>query len=94
MRGNKRSTILANYGGAFTMPGGFRVVVELLGRQDARECMGGKILAQYYQDEHIIVLKKSRSAKQRKADLEHELQHMTVDWIDHFVRKAKVSKKR
>lgn len=93
-RRTKISTGLANHGGAFTMPGGFRVRVEILDKQDAKDQMGSQVLAQYYQDEHLILLKRSRSAKQRKTDLEHELQHMCVDFIDHFVRKAKVTKKR
>jgi len=93
-RGRRHSTILKNYGGTFTMPGGFRVTVDILDKSDARDQMGSQVLAQYYQDDHIILLKRSRSAKQRKTDLEHELQHMVVDWIDHFVRKAKIVRKQ
>ena len=93
-RGKKRSTLLTNYGGVLNMPGGFKVRVEILDKQDARDQMGSKVLAQYYQDDHIILLKRSRPAKQRKSDLEHELQHMCVDWIDHFIRKAKITRKR
>jgi Zn-dependent peptidase ImmA (M78 family) len=92
--GMRRSTILKNYGGVFSMPGGFKVRVDILDKNDARDQMGSQVLAQYYHDDHLIVLKRSRSDKQRKSDLEHELQHMCVDWIDHFVRKARVIKKR
>ncbi|MGH9910321.1 MAG: hypothetical protein ACRD32_06735, partial [Nitrososphaerales archaeon] len=84
-------TILNRYGGVFTMPGGFKVRVEILGKEDARDQMGSKVLAQYYQDDHLILLKRSRTPKKRRTDLEHELFHMAVDWIDHFVRKARVS---
>ena len=90
-KGIRRSTILNNYGGVFTMPGGFKVRVEILGKEEAREQMGNQCLAQYYQDDHVIMLKRSRKPKQRRTDLEHELSHMVVDWIDHFVRKARVS---
>lgn len=93
-KGMRRSTSLNNYGGVFSMPGRFKVRVNILNKSDARDQMGSKVLAQYYQDDHIILLKRSRSAKQRRTDLEHELQHMCVDWIDHFVRKARVSKKK
>lgn len=88
----KISTLLANNGGSFTMPGRFKVRVELLDKSDAKDTMGSQVLAQYYPDEHLIILKRSRSAKQRKSDLEHELQHCCVDWVDHYIRKAKVSK--
>ena len=84
----KLVTVLATEGGSFTMPGGFKVTVEVLGKQDASEEMGNKVLAQYYQSEHKILLKRTRSMRKRKADLEHELGHMCIDWADHFVRKA------
>ena len=77
-------------GGIIRMPGGFKVRVEVLGKEDAKDSMGGQILAAYWQEEHIITLRKSRTARQRKTDLEHELQHMCVDFIDHFMRKSKV----
>ena len=85
----KFATRFYKSGGVIRMPGGFRVRVEVLGKEDAKDVMGGQILAAYWQEEHVITLKKSRSARQRKTDLEHELQHMTVDWIDHFMRKAR-----
>jgi len=93
-KGMRQSTILNNYGGEFVMPGGFKVKVAVLDKEDANDHMGGKALALYYQDEHLICLKRSRPAKLRRTDLEHELQHMVVDWIDHFIRKARVKKKR
>ena len=93
-KGMRRSTILNNYGGVFSMPGGFKVRVDILDKTDAKDQMGSKVLAQYYQDDHLILLKRSRSAKKRKTDLEHELQHMCVDWIDHFIRKARVTTKK
>ena len=73
------------------MRGGFKVCVEILDKIDAREQMGNEILAQYWHEDQLIQLKRSRTAKQRRTDLEHELQHMCVDWIDHFIRKAKVT---
>ena len=91
-KGIRLSTVLTNYGGSFTMPGGFKVNVEILGKDDAHVEMGSQVLAQYYQDEHRILLKRSRSTKNRRTDLEHEIQHACVDWIDHFMRKARVSK--
>ena len=89
----KKSTILNNHGGVFTMPGGFKVRVEILDKQEAQDQMGSKVLAQYYHDDHLIVLKRSRAPKKRRTDLEHELQHMCVDWIDFFIRKAKIKMK-
>ena len=88
----KLATSIYKNGGIIKMPGGFRVSVHILGKEDAKDTMGGQILAAYWQEEHAITLKRSRSAKQRKADLEHELQHMAVDWIDHFIRKARIKK--
>ena len=90
----KRSTILANDGGVINMPGGFRVTVELLDKEEAKDQMGSQALALYYQDDHVIALKKSRSVKQRRTDLEHELQHMCVDWIDHYMRKSFMRRKK
>lgn len=90
----KRCTVLKNYGGTFTMPGEFKVSVYVTNTSEAKDQMGSKILAQYYQDEHLILLKRSRSDKQRKSDLEHELHHMCIDWIDHFVRKATINRKK
>ena len=86
---HRRSTILATDGGSFMMPGRFKVTVEVIGKEQAKNEMGSRVLAQYCQEEHLILLKRTRSKKHRKEDLEHELQHMAVDWIDHFVRKAK-----
>lgn len=87
----KPATVLYNYGGTIRMPGNFRVKVELLDKHDAKDQMGSQVLAQYSQDDHVISLKKNRTSKQRKSDLEHELQHCCVDWIDHFMRKSKAT---
>lgn len=76
------------------MPGNFKVVVQVLTKSEAKDEMDSNALAQYWQEEHIITLRRNRSPKQRKSDLEHELQHMTVDWVDHFIRKAKCTKSR
>jgi len=91
-KGVRRSVLLTKDGGVINMPGRFKVRVEILGKEDARDQMGSKVLAQYYQDDHLILLKRSRKSKQRRTDLEHELQHMCVDWIDHFMRKVRVTK--
>lgn len=90
----KQSTILINDGGSFTLPGNFRVSVHILGKNDAKDDMDSQSLAMYYQDEHSILLRRSRSKKNRKADLEHELQHCCVDWVDHFIRKSYVVPRR
>lgn len=71
------------------MPGGFKVRVELLDEDEANDEMGNEVLAQYYHDDHVIQLRKARTATQRKSDFEHELQHMCVDWVDYFIRKAR-----
>lgn len=85
----RKSTELIQRGGVFTLVGGFRVRVEILDNDEAREEMGNEVLAQYFHDDHVIQLRKSRSMKQRRADFEHELQHMCIDWVDHFIRKSK-----
>lgn len=84
------SSVYASKGGSFTMPGDFVVNIEILGKNEAQEEMGTN-LAQYYHGEHRILLRKSRSLKKRKSDLEHELAHMCIDWADHFIRKSVVS---
>ena len=85
----RTSTSLNKYGGVFTMPGGFKVKVEILEHEDANAEMGAEALAQYYHEDHLIQLRRTRTAKQRKTDLEHELQHMVVDWVDYFIRRAR-----
>lgn len=89
MKKLKLSTLLNKYGGTFTMPGGFKVQVEILDHGEANDEMGAEALAQYYHHDHVIQLRKSRTAKQRKSDFEHELQHCCIDWVDYFIRKAR-----
>lgn len=84
------SSVYASRGGSFTMPGDFVVNISVLGKREAQEEMGTN-LAQYYQGEHRILLRKARTLKERRADLEHELAHMCIDWADHFIRKSVVS---
>lgn len=86
----RTATVLREQGGTFTMPGGFKVKVEILNKEEANDEMGPEVLAQYYHEDHLIQLRKGRTKKQRKSDFEHELQHCCVDWVDYFVRKAKV----
>ena len=89
MKKVRASTLLNKQGGMFTMPGGFKVRVEILDAEEANAEMGKEVLAQYYHEDHLIQLRKSRSPKQRKTDFEHELQHCCVDWVDYFIRKAR-----
>ena len=76
-------------GGIFSMPGGFKVRVEILDKDEAEEEIGPEYLAHYCHDDHLIQLRRSRSNADRLTDLEHELQHCCVDWVDFFIRKAK-----
>jgi hypothetical protein len=85
----KLSTVLNKQGGTFTMPGGFKVRVEILDKEEANAEMGREVLAQYYHDDHLIQLRKERTVAQRKSDFEHELQHCCIDWVDFFIRKAR-----
>lgn len=85
----RTSTFLRENGGVFSLPGGFKVRVELLERDEADAEMGKEVLAQYYHEDHLIQLRKDRTKKQRKSDFEHELQHMCVDWVDYFIRKSR-----
>lgn len=83
------STKLNKVGGVFTMPGGFRVKVQVVPKEDEKEEIGDETLACYYHADHLIQLRSSRSVAQRRTDLEHELQHACVDWVDFFIRKSK-----
>lgn len=85
----KKFTLLSKQGGVFTMPGCFRVRVEILEKDEADDEMGREALAQFLHDDHLIQLRRERTAKQRRADLEHELMHMTVDWVDYFGRRSR-----
>jgi Zn-dependent peptidase ImmA (M78 family) len=71
------------------MPGGFKVKVQVVSKEDESDEIGEQTLACYYHEDHLIQLRSSRSLKQRKTDLEHELQHCCVDWVDHFIRKSR-----
>ena len=85
----RKSSELNRHGGTFVMPGNFRVKVVILDKDEAEVEMDADNLAEYYREDHRIQLRKSRTLKQRKTDLEHELQHCCVDWVDHFMRRAK-----
>ena len=89
MKRIRHSTILNKQGGTFVMPGGFKVRVEILDKEEANAEMGREVLAQYYHEDHLIQLRRERTPKQRKSDLEHELQHCCIDWVDFFIRKAR-----
>lgn len=89
MKKIKIATQLRKFGGMITLPGGFKVRVELLDKEEADDEMGKEVLAQYYHEDHLIQLRKERTEKERKSDFEHELQHMCVDWVDYFIRKAR-----
>jgi len=89
MKQVRTSTKLNTHGGSFTMPGGFKVRVEILDKEEANAEMGREVLAQYFHDDHIIQLRRERTAKQRRSDFEHELQHCCVDWVDYFIRKSR-----
>jgi hypothetical protein len=91
-KGKRSAVILNKYGGTFTMPGHFKVRVEILNKDEAKDQMGTQVLAQYCQEEHLILLQRSRTSKQRMTDLAHELQHCCVDWVDHYIRKARCKK--
>ncbi len=84
----RKSTDLIKNGGTLVMPGGFKVRVEILDKEDAASEMGSEVLAQYFHADHLIQLRKSRPLKQRRKDFEHELGHMSIDWVDHLIRKG------
>ncbi len=90
----RQSTLLNKYGGTLTLPGGFRIRVEILDTDEEDSILGRECLAHYIHADHLIQLRRSRTIKQRRTDLEHELQHASVDWLDYFMRKAKVCKTR
>lgn len=83
------STHLAKHGGVLTLPGDFVIKVDVLGTHEAKKDIATDCLAQYFIEEHRIVLRRSRKLKDRKLDLDHEIQHGLVDWLDFFMRKAK-----
>lgn len=74
------------------MPGPFTVKVHILEGTDENDEIGEVNLAEYVLDEHTINLRRSRSSKQRREDLAHELSHMLVEWLDYYTHKAKVKK--
>lgn len=91
MKKTRLSTLLNKHGGKFTMPGGFKVKVEILDKDEADAEMGKEVLAQYAYSpaDHVIQLRHARNAKQRRSDFEHELQHCCIDWVDYFIRRSR-----
>lgn len=85
----RRITKLVRQGGHIHMPGGFCIKIRVLDKWEADEEIGTENLAEFVHANQIINLRESRPVKQRRTDLEHELQHACVDWIDHFMRRAK-----
>lgn len=71
------------------MPGGFKVKVQIVAKEAEAEEIGEQTLACYYHEDHLIQLRSSRPLHLRRTDLEHELQHACVDWVDFFIRKSK-----
>ena len=74
----------------FTMPGKFRVIIRVANKGDEKQDISPDALAEYEHDTNVIVLRSSRTQRQRREDLQHELQHLVVEWMDHIMRKVRV----
>ena len=72
------------------MPGRFKVIIRVANKGDEKQDISPSALAEYEHDTNIIVLRSSRTQRQRREDLAHELQHLAVEWIDHMMRKVKI----
>ena len=88
----KLSTLMVTQGETrFTMPGKFKVIIRVANKGDEKEDISPDALAEYEHDTNIIVLRSSRTQRQRREDLAHELQHLCVEWLDHIIRKVKIT---
>ena len=92
-RWTKLSTLLVSQGGTFTMPGKFKVPIKLVTKGAEHDDMDTHAYAEFEHDTNIITLRTSRKRRQRRSDLEHELQHMAVDWINHVMHKVRIKVK-
>ena len=86
----KLSTMLIQRGGVFNMPGRHQIVVRIVPKSEERTDLDTNSCAEFEHDSNIISLRTSRNLKQRRADLDHELQHACVDWINHVMNKVRV----
>lgn len=84
------STLLIKNGGTLHMPGRFLIEVRVVPRSEEKDDLDKNSCAEFEHDSNIISLRTSRKLTQRRADLDHELQHACVDWIDHIVRKVRI----
>jgi len=86
----KLSTLLIKQGGTFNMPGHFQIKVVLVPKAEEKAELDTNSCAEFEHDSNIISLRTSRNLKQRRADLDHELQHACVDWIEHTMHKVRI----
>ena len=92
-RWTKLSTLLVSQGGTFSMPGKFKVPIKLVTKDAERDEISPEAYSEFEHDTNIITIRTSRKRRQRRTDLEHELQHMVVDWINHVMNKVRIKVK-
>lgn len=63
-----------------TLPFHYRVQVKQIPDSDFNEEIGADALAGWVVEEKTIYLRSSRTLKQRRADLAHEMLHVVSDW--------------
>ena len=67
-----------------TLPGGYKIEVQVLSKKEFNEENGEDDLATWDCSERVIYLRKARTSKQRLEDFVHELGHAYLDggsWV-------------
>ena len=66
-------------------PFGFNIRIRQLTRTEMNETIGYDAVAGWTHAERTIYLTKSRTTKQKRSDLAHELGHAAVDYVDYLL---------
>ena len=67
------------------LPFGYTIRVRQVSKRECEDRVGFNALAGWVADERTVYLTKSRTIKQRRADLGHELQHVLVDYLSALI---------
>jgi Zn-dependent peptidase ImmA (M78 family) len=66
-------------------PFGFSIRVRQITRTEMSATVGEDAVAGWMQGARTIYLLKSRTMKQKRSDLAHELGHVAVDYVDYLL---------
>lgn len=66
-------------------PFGFNIRIKQLTRTEMSATIGDDAIAGWFHADRTIYLLKSRTTKQKRSDLAHEIGHAAVDYVDYLL---------